>query len=259
MGYYQCIRCGGGEAYTSEENGRTFAVTLNTPSPVDPTLVHTMKQTVTRCKACGEKSNYHASKEEIQADKKAVFRLLFRIYFIVFALIGAGAVYLGVDHALKWNHDVGFQNNGTADLVFWMGLVWLVFAPVLLVRTFVQVTIKTRIILWSIKLATLVGLASLPWDADWGRPALLGLGLLVLQYIGWLNAVNQRAIAKMLPFTGAILMGFIVLSLIYWPSVLAITFLVLALVSGVIAFFVWAAARHAKQGASGKPTVKQDS
>jgi len=58
MGYYKCIRCGGGDVYTSEENGRTFAVTLNTPSAVDPTMFHTMKQTVTRCRACGEKSQY---------------------------------------------------------------------------------------------------------------------------------------------------------------------------------------------------------
>jgi DNA-directed RNA polymerase subunit RPC12/RpoP len=253
MGVYVCPRCGSGETYSSEENGRTFALTLDTPSPVDPTILHTMKQEIVRCKKCGEKSNYHgrkASKEEIQADRKVVFRLLFRIYFIVFALIGAAIVYLGVDHALKWNHDVGFQNNGTADLLFWIGLVWLVFAPVLLVRTFVQVTLKTRIILWSIKLVTLIGLASLTWEVDWIRPALLGLGLLALQYIGWLNAVNQRAIIKTIPFTGAILIGFVVLCVIYWPSVLAITFLVLALVAVVLAFFVWAASRQDKKGTS---------
>jgi hypothetical protein len=250
MGYYKCIRCGGGESYPSQENGRTFALTLDTPSPVDPTLFHTMKQTVSRCKACGEKSEYLFTEEDIKEETRLVFGWIFRISLIVFALLGALLVYWRVADAQRWNYDVGFHNRGTADLLFWMGLVWLVLAPVLVVRSFIRVSLKTRIILWSIKLAVLVGLASLPWDADWGRPALLGLGLLTLQYIGWLTALNQRAIAKMLPFTGAVLIGFIVLSVIYWPSVLAITFLVLALVAAVFGFFAWAASRHAKKGTS---------
>ena len=56
MTSYKCPRCGSTETYSSEENGRTFAVTLDTPSQVDPTMFHTMKETVTRCKNCGEKS-----------------------------------------------------------------------------------------------------------------------------------------------------------------------------------------------------------
>jgi DNA-directed RNA polymerase subunit RPC12/RpoP len=58
MSGYVCPRCGSSDTYSSEENGRTFAVTLDTPGPVDPTVFHTMKETVTRCKNCGEKPNY---------------------------------------------------------------------------------------------------------------------------------------------------------------------------------------------------------
>jgi len=66
MGYYKCIRCGGGDVYTSEENGRTFALTLDTPSPVDPTLFHTMKQTTSRCRNCGEKCKYVQDEYDIR-------------------------------------------------------------------------------------------------------------------------------------------------------------------------------------------------
>ncbi len=85
MGYYKCIRCGGGEAYTSEENGRTFAVTLDTPSAVDPTLFHTMKQTVTRCKNCGEKTQYIMSETDKAQERKAAWKV-FRIVSLVLLL-----------------------------------------------------------------------------------------------------------------------------------------------------------------------------
>jgi hypothetical protein len=64
MGYYECPRCGGGQAYSSEEVGRTLALTLDTPSAADPTLFHTMKKTVSRCKNCGEKTIYTFTPEE---------------------------------------------------------------------------------------------------------------------------------------------------------------------------------------------------
>jgi hypothetical protein len=70
MGYYQCIRCGGGEAYTSQENGRTFALTLDTPSPVDPTMFHTFKQSTSRCRNCGEKSKYVVDEYDIRSSAK---------------------------------------------------------------------------------------------------------------------------------------------------------------------------------------------
>jgi hypothetical protein len=70
MGYYKCIRCGGGDVYTSEENGRTFALTLDTPSPVDPTLFHTMKQTTSRCRNCGEKCKYVQDEYDIRRNAK---------------------------------------------------------------------------------------------------------------------------------------------------------------------------------------------
>jgi DNA-directed RNA polymerase subunit RPC12/RpoP len=64
MSGYVCPRCGSSDTYSSEENGRTFAVTLDTPGPVDPTLFRTMKENVTRCKNCGEKPDYIYSKED---------------------------------------------------------------------------------------------------------------------------------------------------------------------------------------------------
>jgi hypothetical protein len=76
MGYYKCIRCGGGDVYTSDENGRTFALTLDTPSAVDPTMFQTAKQTVTRCKACGEKSKFIYTKDDNEYVKARSAKLL---------------------------------------------------------------------------------------------------------------------------------------------------------------------------------------
>ena len=85
MGYYLCPRCGGDQAYSSEENGRTFAMTLNTPGPVDPTLFHTMKQTVSRCKNCGEKTKYIMTETDKAEERKAAWKV-FRIVSIVVLL-----------------------------------------------------------------------------------------------------------------------------------------------------------------------------
>jgi hypothetical protein len=85
MGYYKCPRCGGDQAYSSEENGRTFAMTLDTPGPVDPTLFHTMKQTVSRCKNCGEKTQYIMSEADKAQERKAAYKV-FRIISLVVLL-----------------------------------------------------------------------------------------------------------------------------------------------------------------------------
>ena len=75
MGYYKCIRCGGTDTYSSQENGRTFAVTLDTPSAVDPTMFHTMKQTTSRCRNCGEKCKYVQDEYDIRRNARLLITL----------------------------------------------------------------------------------------------------------------------------------------------------------------------------------------
>jgi len=93
MGYYKCPRCGGDQAYSSEENGRTFAMTLDTPGPVDPTVFHTIKETVSRCKNCGEKTNYIMSAADKAEERRAVWRVYRIISAIVLIVIAGFYIY----------------------------------------------------------------------------------------------------------------------------------------------------------------------
>jgi DNA-directed RNA polymerase subunit RPC12/RpoP len=52
QGSYKCPSCSGKTYYSSRETSGAYAITLNTPGPVDPTIVNTLKTTVIRCKSC---------------------------------------------------------------------------------------------------------------------------------------------------------------------------------------------------------------
>lgn len=69
-GYYECPRCSGRDVYESEEITGAMAMTLNTPGPVDPTIVNPVKGKVTRCRNCREKVKWHDSAETIAYKQK---------------------------------------------------------------------------------------------------------------------------------------------------------------------------------------------
>jgi hypothetical protein len=93
MSGYVCPRCGSSETYSSEENGQTFALTLDTPGPVDPTLFHTMKETVTRCRNCGEKPNYKYNSADLLKNSKDGLKLGWSTG-LSFGLIGMSLIFL---------------------------------------------------------------------------------------------------------------------------------------------------------------------
>jgi DNA-directed RNA polymerase subunit RPC12/RpoP len=123
MGYYQCIRCGGSDTYSSKESGRTMALTLDTPSAVDPTLFHTTKNTVIRCRACGEKCTYMHTPAEILRDTKFGI-VIFWIALFVFPLLGLTFIVIPV------------------TLLNWVGIFFLATTPLFLVFLMIS---KTRL------------------------------------------------------------------------------------------------------------------
>jgi|LakMenE01Jun11ns_1017448.scaffolds.fasta_scaffold9741767_1 hypothetical protein len=64
-GYYLCPRCNGRDAYESTETTGAMAMTLNTPGPVDPTIVNQVKGIVMRCRDCGEQVKWNDSAETL--------------------------------------------------------------------------------------------------------------------------------------------------------------------------------------------------
>ena len=65
-GHWACRKCGGTDLYNSEETTGAYAMTLNTPGPVDPTVINTLKSNILRCKACQEKATWIMSGEAVK-------------------------------------------------------------------------------------------------------------------------------------------------------------------------------------------------
>ncbi len=252
MGYYQCIRCGGGDVYTSEENGRTFAVTLNTPSPVDPTLFHTMKQTVTRCKACGEKSNYILSKEEQEYENARAAKIVQRIFPASIILGGVMAFYI-------------WANSGNWDPIyvmasFLLGIALTTVGAIRLSLTFRMLyTVRIRLLMgsWSIIFFSLFGFSFVPWGNYWGGPILQGLSILTLSYLTFLILVTPQgnggwSYKKLIQSVSVQPVSFALLSGLYWTNEwVGVFFLITALVSLAVLSYFYSKGKRAP--------VKQDS
>ncbi len=239
MGYYQCIRCGGGDVYNSQENGRTFAVTLDTPSAVDPTMFHTMKQTVIRCKACGEKSNYIYTEEDHAASKALADKVSQRLFAAVILFVGAFSFYI-------------WANSGNWDPIyvmasFWLGIALTTVGAIRFSLTFRMLyTMRTRLVIgsWSIILISLFGFSFLPWETYWEGPILQGLSILTLSYLIFLILVTPAAnqgwtYPKIIKSVSVQPIGFVLLSGLYLTNEwVGIFFLITALVSlAVIGYF----------------------
>jgi hypothetical protein len=88
-GHWQCRKCGGRDLYNSEETTGAYAMTLNTPGPVDPTIVNTLKSNVLRCEACQEKAIWIMSEEAVQEMNRRENRLGAWISFPSAVILGA--------------------------------------------------------------------------------------------------------------------------------------------------------------------------
>ena len=69
-GYYECPRCGSKDVFEAEEVTGAMALTLNTPGPVDPTLVNLIKSTVVKCRSCGEKARWQYTQQYLANKRK---------------------------------------------------------------------------------------------------------------------------------------------------------------------------------------------
>jgi hypothetical protein len=67
MGHWECTSCKGRNVYVSEEVSGAMAVTINTPGPVDPTYINTIRNKVTRCSDCDQRAIWILSPEALAA------------------------------------------------------------------------------------------------------------------------------------------------------------------------------------------------
>ena len=111
-GFYQCPRCLGQDVYESEEVIGAFGLTLNTPGPVDPTLINPVTGNVVRCRNCGEKVKWFDSQEtttyKAERDAALTKYICFGFSFVFFIL---GFWVLGQDldgtNGLIWGSFIG--------------------------------------------------------------------------------------------------------------------------------------------------------
>jgi DNA-directed RNA polymerase subunit RPC12/RpoP len=138
MGVYVCPRCGSGETYSSEENGRTIALTLDAPGPVDPTLFRTMKETVTRCKKCGEKTAYIPSKEDRLKNMQSAVKQSWSS----FGFFGVTGI-LVLSIPLFTNGEPWLTNGELSEITSWIGIIFLALSAFsLLLVPLLKVQIK---------------------------------------------------------------------------------------------------------------------
>jgi hypothetical protein len=95
-GHYQCPRCSGRDYYFSEETAGAYAMTLNAPGPVDPTIVNTIKKNVARCNQCQSEMKWIPSSAALKAretgdQKYYAFTGLFLGILVPIVLVGGFA------------------------------------------------------------------------------------------------------------------------------------------------------------------------
>lgn len=108
-GRFVCPSCGGLDSYVSEETTGAYAMTLNTPGPIDPTIINPITSKVNRCRNCGEKvywvdsPEYAAYKLNRESEASSIISIIFGVIFLFFGLWvvgesieGTGNLALGI-------------------------------------------------------------------------------------------------------------------------------------------------------------------
>ena len=100
-GHWECTSCKSQNVHVSEEVSGAMGVTINTPGPIDPIFINTIKNKVTRCSDCGEKAMWILSPEALAAKgRKENSQMVWIGYFGGVTFAGT-ALYLG----LTWPYD----------------------------------------------------------------------------------------------------------------------------------------------------------
>jgi hypothetical protein len=187
-----------------------------------------MKQKVTRCKACGEKSNYVYSQEDQEHESARVSEAFRRVFAASIILGGAFSFYIWAN-----SNTVG---TGRIDWILWLGLALTVVGVLrfaFLFSTPRSTRIKLLLGYWSTVLIGLIGFSFLPWDDDWIRPALNGLSLIVLFYM-WFFSVAMKLANLMVYFMASVPILLALFTWINWSSQWAgLMYLGLALIAVV--------------------------
>lgn len=100
-GHWECTSCKGQNVYVSEEVSGATAVTINTPGPIDPTFVNTIKNKVTRCSDCGQRAIWILSPEALAAKGRKENSQMVWIGYIFGVVFAAMAAYFW----LTWPFD----------------------------------------------------------------------------------------------------------------------------------------------------------
>jgi hypothetical protein len=93
-GHWECTSCKGQNVYVSEEVSGAMAVTINTPGPIDPTYINTIKNKVTRCSDCGERASWILSPEALKAKGRRENAQMVWIGYLGGVAFAGSALYL---------------------------------------------------------------------------------------------------------------------------------------------------------------------
>ena len=90
-GHYECPRCNSTDVFESQETTGAMAFTLNTPGPVDPTIINPIKSQVYLCRNCGEKAKWIPNARYIAAKLEKETRMMPWVsapFAVIFTLVG---------------------------------------------------------------------------------------------------------------------------------------------------------------------------
>jgi hypothetical protein len=102
LGYWQCAKCKSKDVYISEETSGAYAMTLNTPGPVDPTIINTISSNVTRCNNCNSRAIWVLTEAGQQRNAKLSMQISFVAGVIFFLAPFVAQIVTGLSFPEIW-------------------------------------------------------------------------------------------------------------------------------------------------------------
>ena len=139
QGHYECRSCSGKKYYSSEETSGAYAITLNTPGPVDPTIVNTLKKNVIRCQDCQSEMKWIPT----AAARKAMEKSDQKYYGFMGLFTGVLGLlcYIGV---VAYAASVGLTSFLFESGEFWLFSAFAIPFSLLMIRTGIKNRKKLR-------------------------------------------------------------------------------------------------------------------